>query len=208
MNFKNKINTLQLKINQGLPGEKAQYRMAPKIRKSMQHYLKQKPAYKNSGVLILIYPKNNDWHTVLTERNIYPGTHSGQISLPGGQYEEKDGSLEATALRESEEEIGIQAKDVQIIGRLTKLYIPPSNFMVYPFIGYLNYTPKIIPDPNEVQSIIEIGVDIFSNQHIRKEKPMTLSTGQVIQTPFFDIQRHTVWGATAMILSEFAELIF
>jgi 8-oxo-dGTP pyrophosphatase MutT (NUDIX family) len=207
MNFENKINALQLKINQGLPGEKAQYKMAPRIRKSMQHYLKQKPAYKNSSVLILIYPKNNEWHIVLTERNVYPGTHSGQISLPGGQFEKQDQKLENTALRETEEEIGVHRSDIKLLGALSKLYIPPSNFMVFPFVGYLNYQPVFRPDPGEVQSIIEIDVNSLQNPELKKEKPLKLSTGQIIQTPYFDIQGHTVWGATAMILSEFAELI-
>jgi 8-oxo-dGTP pyrophosphatase MutT (NUDIX family) len=207
MNFENKINALQLKINQGLPGEKAQYKMAPRIRKSMQHYLKQKPAYKNSSVLILIYPKNNEWHIVLTERNVYPGTHSGQISLPGGQFEKQDQKLENTALRETEEEIGVSGSDITLLGALSKLYIPPSNFMVFPFVGYLNYQPVFKPDPGEVQSIIEIDVNSLQNPELKKEKPLKLSTGQIIQTPYFDIQGHTVWGATAMILSEFAELI-
>jgi 8-oxo-dGTP pyrophosphatase MutT (NUDIX family) len=110
-------------------------------------------------------------------------------------------------LRETEEEIGVSGSDITLLGALSKLYIPPSNFMVFPFVGYLNYQPVFRPDPGEVQSIIEINVNSLQNPDLKKEKPLKLSTGQIIQTPYFDIQGHTVWGATAMILSEFAELI-
>lgn len=204
--FQIKITELKHKLSQGLPGENAQYRMAPKIRLSKNDYLSKDPEYRKSSVLILLYPVNGLPNLVLTERTKYPGTHSGQISFPGGKYEPGDLDLSHTALRETEEEIGVKGSGIDIIGSLTDLYIPPSRFLVFPYVGYTGITPVFRKEPKEVESILEVPLTTLSDSTIQKKKMIKLATGAKIETPYFDIMGKTVWGATAMILSEFLEI--
>ena len=197
-------DTLRERLEGGLPGEAAQYLMAPGERpgKSADPALS-----KWGGVLILIYPHNNEWHTILTQRAEYPGVHSGQVSFPGGRMEHLDKDLSMTALRETEEETGVPASDVVLLGELTRLYIPPSNFMVYPFVGFMSYKPAFNRDPVEVEAVIEVPLSRLVNEEIQHEGPIELSNGKTIVCPYFDIQGYVVWGATAMILSEFISLL-
>jgi 8-oxo-dGTP pyrophosphatase MutT (NUDIX family) len=137
----------------------------------------------------------------------YPGVHSGQISLPGGKFEDSDDSLVFTALREAREEIGINPVKVQIIGQLTEMYIPPSNFMVTPIVGYQTSPPRFRADPKEVARIIEVNlVDLLEKRNIRN-KNIRLRTGISIKAPVYFIDGNVIWGATAMILSEFREIV-
>ena len=162
-----------------------------------------------SSVLILLYPgqKSGSLLFALIQRPEYDGVHSGQISLPGGRFEEEDGDLTRTALRESNEEIGIQPEGVEIIGSLSELYIPPSNFMVYPFIGYTNVRPEFVPDKKEVENIIETDLaDLLNDKNI-KTKEIKIRNGIKITAPCYEIDGNIIWGATAMILSEFREVI-
>jgi 8-oxo-dGTP pyrophosphatase MutT (NUDIX family) len=162
---------------------------------------------KQSSVLILFYPMAGNIGLVLMLRPEYRGIHSGQISLPGGRYEETDESLIYTALREAKEEIGIDPGQVQIIGQLTEMYIPPSNFMVTPIVGYQATKPHFTADPKEVAEIIEIGVDDLLDDRNKQMKKMKLSLGFSIKVPSFCINDHIIWGATAMILNELKEII-
>ena len=129
--------------------------------------------------------------------------HSGQIGFPGGKYEEIDKNLEATALRESHEEIGIQEQDVQIVGRLSDLYIPVSDFLVHPFVGYLDYAPMFVLQENEVKDILEVDFELFFLPKILKKMDYRINEKMTLRdVPYFDINGHVVWGATAMILGE------
>jgi 8-oxo-dGTP pyrophosphatase MutT (NUDIX family) len=154
--------------------------------------------------LILFYEKHNLVHTVLIKRPVYEGVHSGQVAFPGGKWEVADKSLYHTAIRESAEEIGILPEKVEFIGKLTDLYIPPSNYIVSPFVGIYNHIPTFSPDPNEVSAVIEIPL----NELLRLTDPFQLVEfilpgGISLQSPGFDYQGNIVWGATAMILNEF-----
>jgi 8-oxo-dGTP pyrophosphatase MutT (NUDIX family) len=175
----------------------------------IQELMKLSPPWdaKQSSVLILFYPMAGSIGMVLMLRPEYPGIHSGQISLPGGRYEETDESLIYTALREANEEIGIDPGQVQIIGQLTEMYIPPSNFMVTPIVGYQATIPHFTADPKEVAKIIEIGVDDLLDERNKQMKKMKLSLGISIKVPSFCINDHIIWGATAMILNELKEII-
>jgi 8-oxo-dGTP pyrophosphatase MutT (NUDIX family) len=153
-----------------------------------------------------LYPVGKDIFTVLIRRPVYEGVHSGQIALPGGKYQEADGNLLQTALREANEEVGIIPDKVKIIGPLTDLLIPPSKFLLTPFLAYSSSRPLFHADPNEVAEIIETDIRAISDKNL-KEKDITVHGGRVFRTPYYDIQSHVVWGATGMILSEFAELI-
>ena len=139
-------------------------------------------------------------------RPTYEGIHSGQISLPGGKYELTDSDLSVTALREAQEEIGVDSKKVRLIGRLSELYIPPSNYIVQPFVGVLETEPAFTPDPKEVERIIEIRLEDLLDEKNKRKKRILLRTGTSILAPCYIIDGNTIWGATAMILSEFREI--
>ncbi len=162
---------------------------------------------RQGSVLVLLYEEDDKVKLPLILRPSYDGVHSGQVALPGGKFEEPDKNLADTALREAAEEIGIVAKDVTMVGELTDLYIPPSNFLVHPYVGTIHYKPEFVPDATEVVEMIEISLDDVLNKSLVHEKEIKLSNGMRILTPYFDFHGHTVWGATAMILSELRSVI-
>ena len=162
---------------------------------------------QKSGVLILIYPLNKKPHIVLMKRVSYPGgIHSGQISFPGGRWEKSDRDLTETALREAEEEVGVDISSVKVLGLLSQIYIPPSNFLVQPVVGLVNYRPDFIPDSREVDQLFEVPVSWLLDPANRGKKPIVTRSNITLQAPFFDVEGHSVWGATAMMLSEFLHL--
>ena len=144
--------------------------------------------------------------TVLILRPTYDGVDSGQVSFPGGGRKENDNTIVETAIRESYEEVNIDPGKVNVIGALSDMYIPPSNYMVTPVIGYTISKPDFKPEESEVERIIETNLDFLFNDTLRKETVLNIR-GYQINAPYFDIQGHIVWGATAMILSELRELI-
>ena len=182
--------------------------MAPYERILRAATIKLNPNPKLSAVLILFYPVGNDICTMLMLRNTYKGVHSAQISFPGGKKEEGDSNLQATALREAHEEVGINTDQVEIIGKLSDMYIPPSGYLVQPFIGYTKDKPNFIRDKNEVEELIETSVDTITDESIVGKKKIQLGRTKLkIKYPFFDINGHTVWGATAMMISELKVVI-
>ncbi|MCX6182016.1 MAG: CoA pyrophosphatase [Bacteroidetes bacterium] len=189
-----------------LPGKEVQIRMAPYHDKVNEKFKTRTEKARTACVLILIYPVNEVPHLVLMKRPSYDGHHSGQISFPGGKHENEE-TYEETALREAKEELRIAPEKVNILGQLTTLFIPPSNFEVLPFISVCKERPVFIKDPKEVEEVIEIDLPhILSNDSI-KEKPMQLSAGFSFTVPYFDIKDEVVWGATAMILFELREIL-
>lgn len=190
-----------------LGGMNSQFKMAPAIRKdiALNELVKENP--KDSAVLALFYPnKANETTFLLTLRASYQGTHSAQISFPGGKIEEIDRNLKETALRETFEETGVAHNDIIIYRKITKTYIPPSNFWVTPFIGLLEYTPKLFAS-NEVSEFIEVKLkDLFDDSSITS-KNLSTSYMKNIDVPCFKLNNYIVWGATAMILSEIKDLL-
>jgi 8-oxo-dGTP pyrophosphatase MutT (NUDIX family) len=196
------IELLKKELAKELPGKDFQLRMAPEIR--IQR--KTKASAKKAAVLILLYPDEQLFFTVFIKRTKYLGIHSGQISLPGGKMEKNDTDISATALREAEEEIGIKRNDVEILGYLSQLLIPVSNMLVFPVIGFIPYRPNFIKQPGEVDELIETSIDMFLHpEAIQKKNEKILFRKAVI--PFYNIDGNHIWGATAMIISEFAELL-
>ena len=166
---------------------------------------------RQACVLLLLFPKAGEWHVLLTERTSSDNPnmrHSGQISFPGGKLEADDVSLEACALRETHEEVGILQNSIKIIGQMTDLYIPVSNFQVFPFLAWTDSTPQYFPQISEVQDVIEVPLSILQNSKNIKMKDIRINDELILKdVPYFDVYGHTVWGATAMILSEFLSLL-
>jgi len=162
--------------------------------------------HRKGAVLILFYPDSNSSFIPFIKRPEYPGVHSGQIAFPGGKWEPEDADLSVTALREAEEEIGVYAEKVTLLGKLSDVYIPPSNFLVSPFIGFISQKPDFKPDPKEVEKIISCPFPVLLDKDIRKLTRVKGSSGLSFEAPYFDIENEVVWGATAMMLGEFTYL--
>ncbi|MCX6307094.1 MAG: CoA pyrophosphatase [Bacteroidetes bacterium] len=207
MEFTEFILLLEKRLQEPLPGKPAQLKMSSLARIQELMRFSTPEEATQSSVLILFYPTEGTIGLVLMLRPEYRGVHSGQISLPGGKYEETDESLIYTALREAREEIGIDPTRVQIIGQLTEMYIPPSNFMVTPVVGYQATQPVFTADPKEVAKVIEIKLDDLLDTGNRQMKKMKLSLGITLKVPSYCIEGNIIWGATAMILSELREII-
>lgn len=184
-------------------------RMASKLRlKAAQTYNPDTSNAKIGAVLIALYPDEMGIvRTVLMKRPDYDGTHSGQVSFPGGKMEEADATVIETALREAEEEVNIKPHEVKVVGQLTNLYIPPSNFLVHPVLGILEKQPLLMPDKHEVQSIHLPELTYLLRDDIIEEKDIVLSSGFKMRTPYFEVDGHTVWGATAMMIAELKEVL-
>lgn len=144
---------------------------------------------------------------VLILRKSYQGVHSNQIGFPGGRMEDIDKNLRQTALRETEEEVGIPVSEIEVLRKLTRLYIPPSNFWVQPFVGIIQKTPNLIPQESEVEKILEVDLDEFLNEQSLIHQTLSTSYAQNIEVPAFMLGGHVVWGATAMMLSEIKEML-
>jgi len=201
------IDRLRELLSAPLPGEQAHRLISDYPRQSALAVRNQKPAPRESAVLLLIYPGTLGWTTVLIRRPEYDGVHSGQVSFPGGKKEPGDRDLYQTALRESSEEIGIREEEVLLLGQLTDIYIPPSHFLVTPYVGLSRTTPVFVPDPVEVSRIIEVPLqDIFQKNTIKQKKIFISRLDASLDVRYFDIDGETIWGATAMILSEFREI--
>jgi len=207
MDFQDFLEYVPKLIEVELPASEAHYKMAPLERifeLNTAEIEKKNP--KNAAVMMLFYPKNGRTHLVLIVRNSYEGVHSAQIAFPGGKYEIEDLTFEKTALRETHEEIGIHPESIEIIMPFTQIYIPPSNFMVYPFLGISKEELVFAPDSNEVAKIIELPLSVFLDDEIIISTTMTTSYAKNIDIPAFKIEEHIVWGATAMMLSELKDV--
>lgn len=205
--MKNKfIEDIRQKLQEELPGQEAQYKMSHVVRRSY------KPAPADARiacVMNLFYEKNGEPHVAFIQRTSKNPNdkHGGQIGYPGGKAEKEDQSHEDTARRETEEEIGVKGTDIDVLGALTPLYIPVSNFQVYPFVGYLDYEPKFNRQVEEVDDILEIPFSRFLKKEIRMTKDMKFSENVILKdVPYFDLDGHVLWGATAMMMSELLDV--
>ena len=196
------VTKLSEELLKPLPGIDAQLRLSPPARQMIESDM----PVRDSAVLIVLYSIEQKVHTVFIKRAEYNGVHSGQVCLPGGMFKPSDDGLQRTALRETREETGVPENDVEIIGNLTKLYIPVSRVNVFPFVGVCRNRPIFTPDPFEVRYLIETGLEELSDPANQKQKIMQIGDHE-IEIPFFDIHGDHIWGATAMIMSEFLEIV-
>ncbi len=205
MNFAEFTKTLNTHLaQQPLPGhEGIVQKMSPNRLR-----LKAEPNEntRKSAVLMVFYPKGEDIFLPLILRPQYDGVHGGQMAFPGGRVELKDKDIQATALREAQEEIGIKATDVKIISNLTELFIPPSNLFCQPVMGLLPYRPDFYPDEREVANIFEVSINEILDPAIVQIRTVE-SRGSRFETPCFVIQDQVVWGATALMIAELVEVL-
>ncbi len=194
------LHQLAESLSQPLPGKSIQYEMAPEGREMRQGSIRDQ-----ASVLIAIYRENSHWTFPLIHRVEDGHAHSGQISLPGGKIEEGEQPVTA-ALREANEEVGIEPSKVRIIGQLTPLHIPVSGYYVYPFVGYIPEKPHWKLNFSELQSIRQVSLDELCNNDTIKNEVWTLGNLKR-QVSFFELQGEKVWGATAMILNEFRTIL-
>lgn len=158
--------------------------------------------------MAVFYPNDQHLtHLVLILRKTYRGVHSNQVGFPGGRIEVYDKNLKHTALRETEEEVGINKDDIRVIKKLTKLYIPPSDFWVHPYVGIIDKTPILKPQESEVEKILEVNLDDFLDEENLIIQKLSTSYASEIEVPAYMLNGHVVWGATAMMLSELKELL-
>ncbi|QTD38266.1 CoA pyrophosphatase [Polaribacter batillariae] len=202
--FKNKIEALK---TLELGGLEAQFKLAPELRLRYDADKIKASNPKKAAVLALFYPNHkNDTTFLLTERATYKGTHSAQISFPGGKVNKTDKNLQETALREAFEEVGIVPKSIEVVRELTDVFIPPSNFLATPFIGYIDQRPRFNTN-YEVEKTIEVLVEDLLNEASLSTVNLSTSYMKNINVPCFKLNDYIVWGATAMMLSEIKELL-
>ncbi|WP_430615476.1 NUDIX hydrolase [Flavobacterium sp. JP2137] len=162
---------------------------------------------KKSAVLMLLYPKDNKTNLLLIERAEYPGIHSSQIAFPGGKKDASDRNLTQTALRETREEVGVAEEQIEIIKPFSEIYIPPSNFIVSPFLGFALSDLSFVLQPTEVAKVIEMPLEDLLDDRIIEHVKMNTSYAIDIDVPAYLVDDHIVWGATAMMLSELKETL-
>ncbi|OEK01395.1 hypothetical protein BFP97_07625 [Roseivirga sp. 4D4] len=204
--FDHFVQSLSRRLNEPLPGRKAQEIMAPRPIDEKRFSEDPNNPARPGGVMVLLYPENGDIYLPLTKRPVYRGAHSGQISLPGGKVEKNDRDIVHTALRETQEEIGVENESIEVIGQLSELFIIASNFKVYPTVGVVRSQPEIVPDTREVIRVLTPSLTELRDTNRRSTKTMHFPP-YTIESPYFDIDGEVVWGATAMILSELVHLI-
>ncbi len=200
------FNTLKIRLKENENGYKFHQKFLPKNRDFFLVSDKKAEKYRKSAVLLLLFYRGNRLKSILIERSTYNGAHSGQISLPGGKYEKEDLILEYTAIRETFEEIGVKVEFSDIIGSLTPVAIPISQFSVFPYVSFIYFTPQITIHEKEVIQLIEFDLMDFINES-KIEVRKVLAIDRELEVPCFLINGHIVWGATGMILNEFRELV-
>jgi 8-oxo-dGTP pyrophosphatase MutT (NUDIX family) len=208
MNFNVFFDAINNIVDVELPSTSAHIKMAPLERiKLIEQSLDEISDARKAAVMMLFYPKNEVAHLLLIVRNSYPGVHSSQIAFPGGKVEETDLNLKETALRETYEEIGVHPNNIKVIRDFSTVYIPPSNFLVHPFLGVSSTELEFTLQEDEVAGIVEMPLSLLLDDSIIVLKKLETSYAKSIEVPVFQIGEHSVWGATAMMLSELKDAL-
>ncbi|MCK0161999.1 NUDIX hydrolase [Allomuricauda sp. F6463D] len=206
----NDFSQLALKLkNLPLPGEDSHNKMSPELRiEWLKKNRVQNLHPRKAGVMALFYPDvDRETRLLLILRKVYQGVHSNQIGFPGGKVEKVDRDLMDTALRETYEEVGVQPKEIKVIKELSEVYIPPSNFLVRPYIGIYPNPRPFVKQESEVESLVEVYLRDFLDDSNHIQEILSTSYAKNINVPAFKLNGYTVWGATAMMLSEIKELL-
>lgn len=194
------IGRLRQRLSNDLPGHDAQLAMAPAYRMDRKQASIDGKRCRHAGVLVVLYPEDEVLNLLLTVRPDHMTVHAGQISFPGGRREGDESMLDA-ALREAHEEVGLSREVVEVLGGLTPLYIPPSNFCVHPFVAFCPELPSLRPTDEEVHAVLHVSLSELFDFGSRKAEVWTLR-GEAVEVPFYAYQSYKIWGATAMVLAE------
>lgn len=194
---------LRAAADAGLPGLEAQRRMAPRPRPGWPP-LSWPPGARRAAALILVFPAPGPT-LVLTVRSRGLPLHAGQVSLPGGAVEPGE-AIDAAALREAHEEVGLDPRRVRIVGPLTPLHIPVSGFTLHPVVGIVEACPPLRPSDGEVERILEVPIAELADP-ARIRRTVGVRDGVEYDVPAFDVSSERVWGATAMVLAEFLAVL-
>lgn len=200
------IERLERQLEEELPGRQAQLKMAPPHRAVDVEIPDDR---KLACVLLLLIPKGDEWHVTLIERVVSntDDPHSGQLGFPGGKFEETDYSYQDCALRETEEEIGVNQSEIGIIGELTSIYINVSNYLIYPFVGFMGDEPEFNPQKSEVNEVFTIPLSHFIGSKNKRTSTLEVRGTNIKDVPFYEVNNKSLWGATAMMLSEFEHIV-
>ncbi len=201
------IPKLQQRLKQPLPGINAHEKLKPILPSGARFKAPNRETARYGGVLLLLYKKQDEWYFPLIQRPTYDGIHSGQVAFPGGRQENMDRDLFDTALRESYEEVGTSTEKVEVIGALSEFFVAVSNHLILPVVGLYPDVPQFLPDPREVDHVIEAPLSQLLDHTVLKQKEIQASSGYRLISPYFEIENKVVWGATAMILSEFVDVL-
>ncbi len=203
--LENYIQFLKKRLKEELPGQKSHLKMAPMLGKSPYRGFKPLAGYRKSSVLVLLLPgRKNQIDILFTLRSDTLSSHRGQISFPGGKSESCETS-EQTAIRETYEETGIHPEEIEVAGRLSSLYVPPSNSLIQPVAGFCRKNPQLKLNPDEVREAFTVPADTFLKKEILRRE-MWRFEDKEIEVPFWNVHKTPLWGATAMILSELIEI--
>lgn len=210
INLKKKqfIDLLRKAMSEYAPDQGFESNLEPFRKGSRTQRPDTKTPYKESAVLLLVAYLQREFQIVLIERSEYRGVHSGQIGLPGGRKEPEDKTLLETALRETQEEVGINPGEVDILGQLSTLYIPPSKFLVQPFVGLLH--SKVLPHhySPEVKNVVLLPLkNLLQEEYYLRGGVETHSYAVNIVVPYIPVDRHKIWGATSILLDEFRSIL-
>ncbi len=192
-------------LNDELPGWEAQQRMVPTERRVEQP--EPQPDYRKSAVFALFYPEDNGTHLLFIRRPVYNGHHSGQIAFPGGKQEPNDRDMVDTALRETEEEVGIHRDKIEILGSLSQVQIPVSKFTVQPYVGWIDHKPALSIQEEEVDEVLTFHIHHLLNIENEVRRRILVGENWRINVPCFEFEGHIVWGATALMTAELTTIL-
>jgi len=204
------IKSIKNAIQNNLPGEESHVSMTPYKRGKSSDARKNASFVKLSAIAIHLFKEKstNDWQIILIKRTSNMSSHKNQIAFPGGKVDKTDADYVFTAKRESFEELGIDVNKGELLGQLTPVYIPVSNFDIYPFVFYHKNTPQIMPNKMEVENYYKLKIkELFKPETIDTFTYKNENGIQIKNVPCFKIKQLTIWGATALIINEFKELI-
>lgn len=201
------ISKLKQRLALPLPGEDSHHKMRPVSLNSNGLRFKNPPDPRKGAVLILFYEEQGILRFPLIQRPVYEGVHSGQMALPGGRMEPSDKDLIETALRETNEEIGLPPDPIEILGQLSSFMVAASNHLVLPVVGFFHEAPKFIPDHKEVAEVVPVALDDLVDERNVKRTTIEVGNRYQLDSPYFDLENKIVWGATAGMLSELKEVI-
>jgi len=197
-------DALRARLRDPLPGADVQRRFAPQPALRAWDPAAHPPDARRAGALVAIYPGDHGPSIALTLRRSDLRHHGGQISLPGGSVHAEETPTDA-ALREAHEEVGLDPGNVRVLGTLSSLWVIVSGFVVWPVIAVADAKPAFVPCPNEVDAVIELPLSLLRDPaHLRWDRRER--QGIPVWVPYFAVDHHQVWGATAMMLGEFAAL--